>query len=331
MRTGKVNNVIKRSIVTVILLFVMNTALCEQAAWDCPECGRTGNTGNFCGKCMHPAPWNSLELKERIEELESQIADLTGKLTAAETARAEAEAKVVELTKHLEEVTASNSKGNTKSCLTTGDIISFGHYEQDSITSNGQEEIEWIVLDYDEKGNKALLLSKYGLDMKQYNTKSMDITWESCTLRIWLNDEFLNKAFSTAEQSVILTTNVDNSSDQGYNQWNTYGGNNTYDKIFLLSYAEANQYLGIDPVGRNNTKACVIPTAYAIAQKAWTNNSNQTTDGEPMGWWWLRSPGYYQYRAADVDDSGSLTNDNVRHDGNVVRPALWINLESDIF
>ncbi len=40
----------------LIILFVIPTAFCEQVTWDCPECGRTGNTGNFCGNCGNPAP-----------------------------------------------------------------------------------------------------------------------------------------------------------------------------------------------------------------------------------------------------------------------------------
>ena len=35
------------------------TAFAEHAPWDCPTpgCGRTGNKGNYCGNCGHPAPW----------------------------------------------------------------------------------------------------------------------------------------------------------------------------------------------------------------------------------------------------------------------------------
>ena len=127
-----------------------------------------------------------------------------------------------------------------------GDIITFGHYEQDNNLDNGPEPIEWIILDYDEATHRALLLSRYGLEAKPYNTEEVGTTWEKCTLRSWLNDEFLNAAFSTEEQSAILVTDVDNSDGQCYNGWGTSGGNNTQDRIFLLSYAEANKYLGVE-------------------------------------------------------------------------------------
>ena len=64
------------------------------------------------------------------------------------------------------------------------------------------------------------------------------------------------------------------------------------------------------------------------------SDSYQTADGKPAGWWWLRSPGNYLYpgSAAGVDYDGSIYSDVVCHvDSTVVRPAFWLNLESDIF
>ena len=212
---------------------------------------------------------------------------------------------------------------------TVENVVTFGHYEQDNNTENGPEAIEWIVLDYDEKENKALLLSKYGLDAKAYNSKSsFHNTWESCAIRNWLNNEFLLSAFSAEEQAAVLTMAVDNSTSQGY--WETEGGIDTQDQVFLLSYAEANRYLGVTREG-NNTKARVSPTAYAIAQGASVDKSYQTDDGEPAGWWWLRSPGGRLPDASNVSSDGLLDSDYTANDRGVVRPALWINLESEIF
>ena len=214
-----------------------------------------------------------------------------------------------------------------------GNIVTFGTYPQ---TAAGFDStpIEWIVLDYDEANHKALLLSKYGLEAKPYNTEWVDVTWETCTLRSWLNNDFLNKAFSAEEQSAILTAAVNNSAGQGYSGWSTDGGNNTQDKIFLLSYAEANRYLGVkyweDDYG-NNMKSRVAPTEYAIQTGAWISDSYKTADGKPAGWWWLRSPGRDQRSAADVDVDGSLDFDDVNCGSGCVRPAFWLNLESGIF
>lgn len=186
--------------------------------------------------------------------------------------------------------------------------------------------IEWLVLARD--GNKALLISRYWLDAQPYNTDHTSVTWETCTLRTWLNVTFYNKAFSSDEQAAILTTSVDNGKNQGYSKWSTSGGNNTEDKVFLLSYAEANKYFGVTYDNISNTKSRVAPTAYAIAHGTWTSSSNKTADGTDAGWWWLRSPGNYQDFAAVVDTDGSLRNITVNYVSGSVCPALWVNIEA---
>lgn len=210
-----------------------------------------------------------------------------------------------------------------------GNYVSFGTYPQTK-AGNDATPIEWLVLARD--GNKALLISRYGLDAQRYNKDTTSVTWETCTLRTWLNGTFYNKAFSSAEQAVILTTNVDNSKNQCYSGWSTSGGNNTQDKVFLLSYAEANKYFGVTYDNSSNTKSRVAPTAYAIAQGAWTSSSNKTADSTDAGWWWLRSPGYYQDCAALVYYDGSLFGFfSVNDASGSVRPALWVNIEAGIF
>ena len=208
-----------------------------------------------------------------------------------------------------------------------GEYVTFGHYPQTS-EGNDNTPIEWLVLARD--GNKALLLSRYGLDAKPYNEKYVDITWEKCTLRTWLNGTFLNKAFTTQEQKGILLTNVDNSKSQGYSKWSTNGGNNTQDRIFLLSYAEANKYLGVTYGDSKNMKSRIAPTAYAEKQGAYTNSSNKTAGGEAASWW-LRSPGGRQDCVAYVNNDGSLNFDRGYNGRVCIRPALWIDLESGIF
>ena len=205
-----------------------------------------------------------------------------------------------------------------------GNYVTFGEYPQ---TAAGKDmtPIEWLVLARD--GNKALLISRYALDAKRYNNSNTE-KWETCTLRTWLNGTFYNKAFSSAEQAAILTTSVDNSSNQGY--WGRSGGN-TQDKVFLLSYAEANKYFGITRFNSSNTKSRVAPTPYAIAQGAYTNSSDKTADGTAAGWWWLRSPGDYRERVARVNTDGSLEASYVHFEFGSVRPALWVNIEADVF
>ena len=101
--------------------------------------------------------------------------------------------------------------------------------------------------------------------------------------------------------------------------------------MFLLSYAEANKYFGVTYDNSSNTKSRVAPTAYAIAQGAWTSSSNKTTDSTYAGWWWLRSPGSSSSSAARVDHNGARRDFDVSLTDVAVRPALWVNLESKIF
>ena len=208
-----------------------------------------------------------------------------------------------------------------------GNYVTFGTYPQ-TAEGNDSTPIEWLVLA--REGNKALLISRYGLDAQPYNENWTDTTWEKCTLRTWLNGTFLNKAFTAQEQEGILVTDVDNSASQGYSGWGTSGGNNTRDKVFLLSYAEANKYFGVQ-IDTDNMKSRISPTSYARKQGADTESIYQTTDGKDAGKWWLRSRGFARRFAACVNHKGSLSNNRVDDDIAVVRPALWVNLEPDIF
>ena len=210
-------------------------------------------------------------------------------------------------------------KWNKIKNIKVGDTYTFGAYEQDNSTSNGKEAIEWTVLDKD--GMSLLLISKQALDCQQYNTSYTDVTWESCSLRKWMNGTFLNKAFNAEEQAQIQNTTV--SADKNP-EYNTNPGNATTDKVFLLSINEVEKYFNSD-----EARKCA-PTAYAKAQGAYTSDSYKTASGAATCWWWLRSPGNNQGSAADVNIDGSVNyrGTNVNFDDDAVRPALWINLDS---
>ena len=198
--------------------------------------------------------------------------------------------------------------------IAVGDVITFGSYEQDNNLDNGPEPIEWIVLDVQD--GKALLLSKYALDTKPYNTVPVEITWEKCSLRSWLNEEFLNAAFSEEETEKILMTHVDNSDQQGNGDYGISGGQDSDDRVFLLSYHESFELNFL----ANEDRQC-IPTYYAVA-----NGAEGATSGKPSGMWWLRSPGEWNDRASSVY-RGELFDMPVSKRGLLVRPVLWVSLE----
>ena len=198
-----------------------------------------------------------------------------------------------------------------------GTTVTFGSYEQDNNLENGPEPIEWIVLDVQD--GKALLLSKYGLDAQPYNTKIESVTWETCSLRSWLNSDFMEAAFNQKEKHYISTTLVDNSRAQTNSKWRTSSGNgnNTQDQVFLLSYAEVDSYFRSD-----DERVCTV-TEYAKSEGAYSNGKGTK--------WWLRSRGNAPNTSSYVDKDGKISYINyINHAGDAVRPALWVNLESDL-
>lgn len=194
-----------------------------------------------------------------------------------------------------------------------GDYVFFGEYEQDNNTSNGKEDVEWLVLEV--KDGKALVISKYALDHKPYNTSNTDVTWETSTLRKWLNNDFLGSAFSANEKAMIPTVTV--SADKNPNH-STNPGNTTQDQVFLLSITEVNKYFNSD-----SARQCE-PTDYAVA-------NGVSEFGSGCCWWWLRSPGDTRNSAANVGSVGDVDEEYgayICSDGAAVRPALWIELNS---
>ena len=202
-----------------------------------------------------------------------------------------------------------------------GDVVVFGNYEQDNDISNGKEKIEWRVL---AKENKRLLLvSKYALDCQPYNTSDSNVTWETCSLRKWLNETFLKNAFTDEEQMKIATTVA---SADANPRCNTSQGKATKEKVFLFStveadkYVEAGKYAGVH-FDSNSYSKC-SPTEYATANGVYTSDSNSRC------FWWTRTSGAEQSRAAGISATGSVnyTGRSVDYYGAGVRPAMWIDL-----
>jgi len=198
--------------------------------------------------------------------------------------------------------------------LKKGDYFKFGNYWQEN--SSRKTPIEWLVLK--KSGSKVLLISRYGLDCRQYHHERVDMTWENSDLRKWLNVEFFRNAFIAAEQKKIAVTKLQNDNNAKYG---TFGGNSTEDRVFCLSIAEAESLFKDDAA-----RKCV-PTPYAVGKGAW-QNSSELIDGRGCCYWWLRSPGFYQFNASFVGSGGALNlfGGNVDHGHGAVRPALWVNL-----
>lgn len=208
-----------------------------------------------------------------------------------------------------------------------GNVVTFGSYEQDNDTENGKEAIEWIVLAV--KDGKALLLSKYGLDSQPFNKEYVGTTWENCTLRAWLNGDFIDAAFSAADKEIISETklvNADNPTE------GTDGGNDTTDKIFILSLDEAiNTEYGFsaDYNAEDALRQCA-PTAYAKSLNCLTDE-NASSECYGNCRWRLRTPSFDSDVILDVAANGTIKlNGGLSIGGSMiaVRPALWIDLET---
>ena len=207
----------------------------------------------------------------------------------------------------------NDNSQSKQSSVEVGDVYTFGAYQQDNNTSNGKEPIKWLVLAKED--NKILLISEKALDCQKYNDSCTDVTWETCSLRKWLNSTFLNAAFSTAEQKKIVRTTV--SADKNPN-YSTDPGNATTDKVFLLSINEVEQYFD------NDEERNCVPTAYAIANGACASNK-YTKGGAATCEWWLRSPGLERQAAACVASGGMVAYFGLLYDFDdwvCVRPAL---------
>ena len=186
-----------------------------------------------------------------------------------------------------------------------GKYLKFGNYPQ----NNGcfRDPIEWLVLEV--KGNEALLVSRCGLDCRQYHNRMARVTWENCDLRKWLNSVFLKEAFSEDEQQRIKLSEVANDDNPHFF---SAGGKNTRDWIFCLSLAEAERYF------KNNSERQCLLTALTKEHGA----ENYDIHGNCR--WWLRTQGCEAPLAAYVPASGdpSYCGILVNMTHLAVRPAL---------
>lgn len=190
---------------------------------------------------------------------------------------------------------------------TTWDTITFGNYYQ---TDNSiKDPIEWLILKTN--GNTTLIVSKYNLDAKYYNSEDTEVAWKISTLRKWLNSTFYSTAFSQKERSAIITKNLSNPRQKG---------KKTKDKLFLLSAEDIwNEDYGFVS---DDSRQCQN-TEYAEMQGAF---SDEMGNGE----WWLRS----SYSEEECLDYIKITGEVNWNDYYVdteklgVRPAMYINLDT---
>lgn len=229
----------------------------------------------------------------------------------------------------VSQAAATVSNPRTANGVSTWDCIYFGNYYQSN--SSTKEPIKWRVLSVE--GNEAFVVADMALDCQPYNETYENVTWETCTLRQWLNSTFLDAAFDAEEKSAIKTTTVVNEDNIFFG---TEGGNTTLDKIFLLSHKEVtNPKYGFNGVVgdemESETRQCKAST-YAVENGCDITYSDDF--GNKLWCWWLRSPGNLSSAAMIVgSEKGSIGNygHSVTYGRDGVRPALNIDLSSSLW
>ena len=171
--------------------------------------------------------------------------------------------------------------------VSLGDIYTFGSYDNKTLT--------WNVIDIND--HEVTLMCVDAIEKRSYNEKAGDTNWESSSLRKWLNNDFLNAAFNVSEKEQIVTKNLVN---EGNSKYGMYGGNDTKDKVYILSLTEVDDYTDYIKCNHN---------------------------------WWLRTPGQSRKQAAYVhsygfvDVEGCDTNDTTAW----VRPVISVKASNIVF
>lgn len=194
---------------------------------------------------------------------------------------------------------SGNSSGSFQNAR-VGSLITFGSYEQDGYTYNGREPITWLVLE--KQSDRILVISESALDSQLYHYRNESVTWRTCSIRSWLNNDFYTEAFTSSERERILATRVD--------------GNSDTDSLFFLSLDEVKRYFS-----GSSSRICYA-TDYAVQHGAYVNDS---TGGS---WWLLRSPGSGgNTTVMSVNSTGEIDyGSRVEGRRGTIRPAMWINI-----
>ena len=202
--------------------------------------------------------------------------------------------------------------------------IYFGNYWQsvksEDAADGNKEPVKWRVL----ANNGCLfVLSDQNLDCVEYNSASETVTWEDCSLRKWLNSQFLVTTFSTREQAAVIESTVVNEDGAKGSK----AGSDTQDKVYVLSVYEV-----IDPEFGFPTDWKDKGGTRVALNTEYTRSKHASTDSDMSGTWWLRSPGDAK-NAANVYSAGNVfvRGSNVSNFDLAVRPAMNIDVSKVLF
>lgn len=260
---------------------------------------------------------------------------------------------------------AENASQSISDTVEVGDSVNFGTVEFDAYYGGAYSEApEWKVLEI--KDGNALVITKDVIELRPYfegyselasaaeqqafesgiedldeYNKAIGATWEQSSLRQWLNTEFYDGLSAELAEHVVPARIATNDNPV----FGTYGGEDTEDRVFLLSVEEASEYFATD-ADRKASLSFESETNAAIKDQYGLDARDEFGDG---GRWWLRSPGSYPSSGAYVGASGSTGYDPAADSSDAsvfdgisgtqvdddygfvgVRPAMWVQLPSSL-
>ena len=165
-----------------------------------------------------------------------------------------------------------------------GESFCFGGFYQDD--TNSEKPIEWIILK--KQGNKLLALSKYALIVKAYNDKEESTAWSDCSLRRYLNNEFLKSAFTNNEVGYLDVYLSAADANKKYSKIRQ--GRDVSDRVFLLSMKELED----------------CPAAARQCEPVSIVKNEVQRDENGKCRWWLRTLGYDTDCASGVYANGRI-------------------------
>ncbi|MBR5125684.1 MAG: hypothetical protein IKU68_03020 [Oscillospiraceae bacterium] len=197
--------------------------------------------------------------------------------------------------------------------IRVGDRFLFGRY-----APAGEMEstpVSWVVLAMEE--GRMLVMAEKILDMQPYHNTETPVRWENSSLCRWLNDHFLNSAFTDAERQQIWKP--DHMEDpMGDLLWEMFGMETVtahiQNQVFLLNYTDLDTYFPHEDLFYTGVSALGTEAVEKI-------------DGSDLCWW-LRSSMHgapFAYIVSPCDSVGVSRIDGSNRNG--VRPAMWLRLE----
>lgn len=207
--------------------------------------------------------------------------------------------------------------------ITNGSLPDYSNQDDNGYLKNAvywfvYEPVKWTILT--ENGGEMLLLCESAIDGMEYfaDIKDRDglyaVDWEHSFIRSWLNETFMETAFTELQKELISAVTLNNKTTAQGGSGNIYATsqNDTTDNIFLMSYADMiiNDY-GFGKETASDTARVKTPTAYARAMGA-------------SSIWRLRSA-YDETNTACVDIDGGIDIKRLTNDTSCgIVPALWI-------